>query len=45
MRLARYHEARVELERAASLAQNTRERELLRARARACRDAGNEPPS
>jgi RNA polymerase sigma-70 factor (ECF subfamily) len=34
--MGRTREARVELERAASLAQNTRERELLLARARAC---------
>lgn len=36
-RLARFDEARVEFEQAASLAQNSRERELLLARARECR--------
>ena len=35
-KLDRIPEARVEFERAAALAQNTRERELLLARARAC---------
>jgi len=37
MKLGRFDEARVELERAASMAQNARERELLEARAAACR--------
>jgi RNA polymerase sigma factor (sigma-70 family) len=37
MKLGRFDEARVELERAASMAQNARERELLQARAAACR--------
>lgn len=36
MKLGRTEDARAEFERAASLAQNARERELLRARARAC---------
>jgi RNA polymerase sigma-70 factor, ECF subfamily len=36
VKLGRQSEARKELERAASLAQNARERELLLARARAC---------
>ncbi len=39
MKLGRTSEARAELERAASLAHNTRERELLLARARACVEA------
>jgi predicted RNA polymerase sigma factor len=38
VKLGRPHEARVELERAASLTRNTRERELLLQRARACAD-------
>jgi RNA polymerase sigma factor (sigma-70 family) len=38
MKLGRGDEARGEFERAAALAQNARERELLRARALACRD-------
>lgn len=37
-KLGRASEARTEFERAARLAKNTRERELLQARARACRD-------
>ncbi len=37
-KLGRFHEARAEFERAASLAQNARERELLLARARTCGD-------
>ncbi|MGH7318250.1 MAG: RNA polymerase subunit sigma-24, partial [Candidatus Rokuibacteriota bacterium] len=37
VKLGRVHEARVEFERAASVAQNTRERDLLLARAKACR--------
>lgn len=40
-RLDRHHEARVEFERAASLTRNTRERELLLARARHCGNDGN----
>lgn len=36
-KLDRIDEARVEFERAASMAQNTRERNLLLARAKACR--------
>ncbi|HTS79281.1 MAG TPA: RNA polymerase sigma factor [Myxococcaceae bacterium] len=40
MKLGRFDEARVELERAASMAQNARERELLQARARLCRRQG-----
>jgi RNA polymerase sigma factor (sigma-70 family) len=36
MKLGRVHEARSEFERAASLAQNTRERDLLLGRAKAC---------
>jgi predicted RNA polymerase sigma factor len=36
-KLGRLDEARGEFERAASLTQNARERELLRERARACR--------
>jgi predicted RNA polymerase sigma factor len=39
VRLGRLDEARVELERAASLTRNARERELLLARAEACRPA------
>jgi predicted RNA polymerase sigma factor len=35
-KLGRFEEARAEFERAASLTQNTRERELLLARAAAC---------
>jgi len=35
-KLGRFEEARVELERAASLTRNARERELLLERARAC---------
>ena len=35
-KLGRFEEARVELERAASLTRNARERDLLRERARAC---------
>lgn len=42
-RLGRAAEARAEFERAASLTRNTRERELLLARAAACRD-GRRPP-
>lgn len=38
VRLGRYEEAEREFERAAELAQNTREKELLCARARACRE-------
>jgi predicted RNA polymerase sigma factor len=37
-KLGRYEEARVELERAASLTRNARERDLLLERARACVD-------
>ena len=37
MKLGRFDEARVELERAGSMAQNAKERELLEARAAACR--------
>ena len=37
MKLGRHEEARVELERAASMTQNKRERELLEARAASCR--------
>jgi RNA polymerase sigma-70 factor, ECF subfamily len=37
VRLGRFDEARVELERAAALTRNARERDLLRARAAACR--------
>jgi RNA polymerase sigma-70 factor, ECF subfamily len=37
VKLGRVDEARVEFERAASMAQNTRERDLLLARAKACR--------
>jgi len=40
MKLGRFDEARAELERAASMAQNARERELLQARARLCRRQG-----
>jgi len=42
VRLGRREEARVELDRAASLAPNARERELLRSRAAACREAGED---
>jgi RNA polymerase sigma-70 factor, ECF subfamily len=43
-KLGRFDEARAELERAASLTRNARERELLLARARACaRDAASPP--
>ncbi len=41
MKLGRYGEARVELERAAAIAQNKRERELLEARAADCRRRSN----
>jgi len=41
MKLGRGDEARGEFERAAALAQNARERELLRARALACRDGAH----
>src|SRR5690242_4110372 len=41
VKLGRLAEARIELERAAELAQNERERQLLWARARACGDAGD----
>jgi RNA polymerase sigma factor (sigma-70 family) len=41
VKLGRLAEARIELERAAELAQNERERKLLWARARACGDAGD----
>jgi predicted RNA polymerase sigma factor len=37
-KLGRLSEARVEFERAAALAQNTREREMLRARVAECRE-------
>ncbi len=43
VKLGRSEEARSEFERAASLAQNTRERELLRARAEACESAPVKP--
>jgi predicted RNA polymerase sigma factor len=43
-KLGRLDEARVELERAASLTRNTRERDLLLARAAACA-GGSAPPS
>ena len=43
LKLGRRDEARAELERAAGLAHNARERELLRARARACGDAPGDP--
>jgi predicted RNA polymerase sigma factor len=39
-KLGRFEEARVELERAASLTRNARERELLLERAEACRRGG-----
>jgi RNA polymerase sigma-70 factor (ECF subfamily) len=42
-KLGRLEEARVEFERAAALTLNTRERELLLERARACAD-GSKPP-
>jgi RNA polymerase sigma factor (sigma-70 family) len=42
-RLGRHDEARVEFERAASLTQNAREREVLLERARACARASREP--
>jgi predicted RNA polymerase sigma factor len=42
-KLGRLQEAGVEFERAAALTRNTRERELLLARARACAD-GSKPP-
>ena len=38
-KLGRFEEARVELERAASLTRNARERELLLERARACAES------
>jgi predicted RNA polymerase sigma factor len=41
VKLGRLDEARKELERAAALAQNARERELLLMRAAACRTAGS----
>ena len=44
-KLGRLNEARVEFERAASLTQNTRERELLLDRARACAEASKPSPS
>jgi len=40
MKLGRFDEARVEIERAASMARNARERELLQARASLCRRQG-----
>ena len=40
-KLGRFGEARVEFERAATLTRNTRERELLLARSRACRDGAS----
>jgi RNA polymerase sigma-70 factor (ECF subfamily) len=43
-RLGRFDEARAELERAASLTRNARERDLLLARAAACAGASSEPP-
>jgi len=42
--LGRTREARVELERAAAMTQNARERELLLERAEACAPNGSEPP-
>ena len=42
MKLGRFGEARVELERAASMTQNSRERELLQARARSCQEAAGD---
>jgi RNA polymerase sigma factor (sigma-70 family) len=42
-KLGRFDEARVEFERAASLTRNTRERDLLLDRARACSDASTPP--
>jgi RNA polymerase sigma factor (sigma-70 family) len=42
-KLGRFNEARAEFERAASLTRNTRERELLLDRARACSDASATP--
>lgn len=48
MKLGRTAEARAALERAASLAHDTRERELLLARERVCveaKDASKAPPS
>ncbi len=44
-KLGRLDEARAELEHAASLAQNTRERELLLSRARACTTPPGDPPA
>ena len=43
-RLGRFDEARAELERAASLTRNARERDLLLARAAACARDSSEPP-
>lgn len=40
MKLGRFDEARTELERAASMTRNVRERELLLGRAAVCRDKG-----
>jgi predicted RNA polymerase sigma factor len=42
-KLSRFDEARVEFERAASLTRNTRERELLLKRARACVEGSTSP--
>jgi predicted RNA polymerase sigma factor len=42
-KLGRHDEARLELERAATLTQNVRERDLLLARARACKARGSSP--
>jgi predicted RNA polymerase sigma factor len=42
MKLGRFDEARMELERAASMTQNSRERELLQARARSCQEAARD---
>jgi predicted RNA polymerase sigma factor len=41
LKLGRFAEARAELERAASLTRNARERALLLAKAESCRDAGS----
>jgi predicted RNA polymerase sigma factor len=42
MKVGRTGEARIEFERAASLAQNVRERDLLLARAKACGEGAGE---